>query len=126
MAARSEDAAAEFQKILDAEAALDMLVQRVLVVYLHIDMDSLDPKMAPRVIRIPVGGGILLEDMEETIRGVFDRFRVGLPPWRSTILTATNTNKALRTALRLIKVSADGARAQDHGGRAGLPMRKGG
>jgi arginase family enzyme len=83
-------------------------------VYLHIDMDSLDPRVAPGVVIAPVPGGISLEDMEDAIRTVFARFRL-----RAVTLTVYDPDhdegdRRLRTALRLIDILADGARVQRH------------
>src|ERR1039457_3505873 len=94
----------------DARVALDKLAQRVPEVYLHIDMDSLDPKVAPGVVFDPVPGGLSLEDMEEGIRAVFARFRV-----RAATLSVYNPDrdqddKTLRAGLRIIEVLAGAAR----------------
>ena len=96
----------------DVRVALDTLRQVVPEVYLHIDMDSMDPKFAPGVMFDPVPGGISLEDMEDTIRGVFDRFRV-----RAAALTVYDPDRdqddrTLKTGLRLIELVADRATAQ--------------
>lgn len=96
----------------DVRTALDKLAQRVSEVYLHIDMDSLDPKVAPGVAIAPVPGGISLEDMEKAIRGVFARFRVRAATLAVFDPDHDQDDKTLRTALRLIEVLADGARAQ--------------
>jgi len=97
----------------DVRNALDRLAQRVTEVYLHIDMDSLDPRVAPGVVIAPVPGGISLEDMDDAIRTVFARFRV-----RAVTLAVYDPDhegdRTLRTALRLIDILADGARVQRH------------
>jgi arginase family enzyme len=90
--------------------ALDKLARRVPEVYLHIDMDSLDPQVAPGVVFDPVRGGLSLEDMEEGIRAVFARFRV-----RAATLSVYNPDrdqddKTLRAGLRIIEVLAGAAR----------------
>lgn len=97
----------------DLQTALDKLAQCVPEVYLHIDMDSLDPQVAPGVVFDPVSGGLSLEDMEEAIRAVFVRFRV-----RACTLAVYNPERdqddnTLRAGLRIIEVLADGAKAQD-------------
>jgi arginase len=94
----------------DARVALDKLAQRVPEVYLHIDMDSLDPKVAPGVVFDPVPGGLSLEDMEEGIRAVFARFRV-----RAATLSVYNPDrdqddKTLRAGLRIVEVLAESAK----------------
>jgi arginase family enzyme len=98
----------------DVRIALDSLAQRATEVYLHIDMDSLDPMVAPGVIVTPVLGGISLDDIEEAIRGVFARFRVRAATLAVYDPDHDEGDKTLRTALRLIEVLADGARAQGH------------
>jgi arginase len=94
----------------DVRVALDKLARRVPEVYLHIDMDSLDPQVAPGVVFDPVPGGLSLEDMEEGIRAVFARFRV-----RAATLSVYNPDrdqddKTLRAGLRIIEVLAGAAR----------------
>jgi arginase len=96
----------------DMRVALDTLRQSVAEVYLHIDIDSMDPKFAPGVMLDPVPGGISLDDMEAAIRGVFDRFRV-----RAAALTVYDPDRdqddrTLKTGLRLIELVADRATAQ--------------
>jgi arginase len=93
----------------EVRAALNKLAQRVPEIYLHIDMDSLDPQVAPGVVFDPVPGGLFLEDMEEAIRTVFARFRV-----RAATLSVFNPqrdqdDKTLRAGLRIIEVLADAA-----------------
>jgi len=97
----------------DLQTALDKLAQRAPEVYLHIDMDSLDPQVAPGVVFDPVSGGLSLEDMEEAIRAVFVRFRV-----RACTLAVYNPERdqddnTLRAGLRIIEVLAESAKAQD-------------
>jgi len=93
----------------DVRVALDKLAKRAAEVYLHIDMDSLDPQVAPGVVFDPVPGGLSLEDMEEGIRAVFARFRV-----RAATLAVYNPDrdqddKTLRAGLRIIEVLAEAA-----------------
>lgn len=97
----------------DVRIALDKLAQRVPEVYLHIDMDSLDPQVAPGVVFDPVPGGLSLEDMEEGIRAVCARFRV-----RAATLAVFNPDrdqddKTLRAGLRIIEVLAEAAREME-------------
>ncbi|MGA7908760.1 MAG: arginase family protein [Candidatus Sulfotelmatobacter sp.] len=98
----------------DAQTALDRLAQRAPDVYLHIDMDSLDPEVAPGIVGTPVPGGISLEHMEDAIRSVFARFRVRAATLAVYDPEHDQDNKTLRTALRLIELLADGVKAQDH------------
>lgn len=96
----------------DLRTALGRLSQKAREVYLHIDLDSLDPEFAPGVMFDPVPGGLSLTDMEDAIREVFACFRV-----RSAALTVYTPdrdrgNRTLTTALRIIELIADRARAQ--------------
>jgi arginase len=96
----------------DIRVGLDTLRQSVAEVYLHIDIDSMDPKFAPGVTFDPVPGGISLAEMEDAIGGVFDRFRV-----RAAALTMYDPDRdqddrTLKTGLRLIELVADRATAQ--------------
>src|SRR5262249_22141713 len=98
----------------DIRVALDRLRQSVTEVYLHIDMDSLDSPITPRVVVSPVPGGISLEDMEKALRAVFDRFSV-----RAVTLAAYDPDHdqddtTLRTALRLLEVLGDGAKQHEN------------
>ena len=81
-------------------------------VYLHLDMDSMEPKYAPCVAFDPAPGGISLVQMEDAIGAVFDRFRV-----RAAALTMYDPDRdqddrTLKTGLRLIELVADRAIAQ--------------
>jgi len=96
----------------DVQTALERLAQRVSEVYLHIDMDALDPKVAPGVAVTPVPGGVSLEEMEKAIRAVFARFRVRAATLAVFDPDHDEDDKTRRTALRLVDVLADGARAQ--------------
>lgn len=60
----------------DVTGALDRLAGRVDDVYLHIDLDSLDPSVAPAIVDQPVPGGLSLTHLEMILRGVLERFRV--------------------------------------------------
>lgn len=91
----------------DLSAILDELATRVPDVYLHIDMDALDPKVAPGIVDHPVPGGLSLQNMEETIMAVAARFRI-----RAAALTAYNPDldqdeKTLRAGLHIIELLAE-------------------
>jgi arginase len=96
----------------DVWIALNRLAEHVREVYLHIDMDSLDPEIAPGVVVAPVPGGISLQDMEEAIRAVFAHFRVRAATLAVYEPDNDQGDKTLRTALRLVEVLAEGAKAQ--------------
>jgi arginase len=86
---------------------LDALRGRVADVYLHVDLDALDPEVAPGIVDAPVPGGLSPEDAEDILRAVSERFRI-----RAAAVTTYNPEldedgKTLRTALRLIEVVAE-------------------
>ncbi|HEV3407535.1 MAG TPA: arginase family protein [Gaiellaceae bacterium] len=88
----------------NVRASLDALRARVAEVYVHVDLDALDPDAAPGIVDAPVPGGLSPEDAEDVLRAVAERFRV-----RAVALTTYNPaldedEKTLRTALRLIDV----------------------
>ncbi len=90
----------------DVLASLDELAKRVQEVYLHVDLDALDPQVAPGIVDSPVPGGLSLQDMEEAVRAVAARFRV-----RAAALTTYNPDldqdeKTLRAGLRIIELLA--------------------
>jgi arginase family enzyme len=95
----------------DVRIAIDRLAESVQEVYLHIDMDSLDPEFAPGVVVDPVPGGISLQDMEDAIRAVFAHFRVRAVTLAAYASDHDQDDKTLGTAMRLIEIVADGAKA---------------
>jgi arginase len=93
----------------DAAASLDVLAEHVQEVYLHIDMDALDPQVAPGIVDYPVPGGLSLEDLQAAIAGVAARFQV-----RGATLATYNpgcdeNDKTLRVGLRVIELVAEAA-----------------
>jgi arginase len=91
----------------DIRCALDTLAQRVAEVYVHIDLDALDPHIAPGIVDPPVPGGLSLPDMEAVIRAVAARFWI-----RAAALTTYNPNRdrdkqTLRVGLRIIELLAE-------------------
>ena len=90
----------------DVGQVLDALAKRVHEVYLQVDMDALDPRVAPGVVDEPVPGGLSLEQMQETIRAVCTRFGV-----RAATIATYNPERdrdgiTLRTGLALIETLA--------------------
>lgn len=98
----------------DIQTALDRLRQRVTEIYLHIDMDSLDPQVAPGVVVAPVPGGISFEDMEKALRAVFARFSIRAATLAVYDPDSDQDDKTLRTGLRLLEVLAEGAKKQEN------------
>lgn len=89
-------------------APLEDLRLRVDEVYLHLDIDSLDPRHAPGV-DFPAPGGLSVEDVEEAIRMVAQRFSI-----KAAALTAYNPqrdedDRTLRAGMRLIGTLSDAA-----------------
>ena len=85
-------------------AALDALAKRVPEVYLHINLDALDPQVAPGIVDFPQPGGLTLRELEEAIRGLAMRFRI-----RAAAVTTYNPDldqdgKTLRAGLRIIEL----------------------
>jgi arginase len=96
----------------DVRIAIERLAKSVAEVYLHIDMDCLDPEFAPGLVVVdPAPGGISLLDMEEAIRAVFAHFRVRAVTLAGYDSDQDPDDKTLRTALRLIEIVAEGATA---------------
>lgn len=96
----------------DVFAALDALRRQVPEVYLHIDLDGLDPEAAPGIVETPVPGGLSPAQAEMIIRAVAARFRL-----RAAALTTYNPevdqdDRTLQLALRLVERLAEGAGAQ--------------
>ena len=88
----------------DVLRCLDELRTRVDEVYLHVDLDGLDPKVAPGIVDAPVPGGLSLEDAEDVVRAIAERFRI-----RAAAVTTYNPErdedeKTLRVALRIVEL----------------------
>jgi arginase len=84
-------------------SALRELAKCVREVYVHIDMDALDPEVAPGVVVGPVPGGLSLSDLKEAIQDIFEHFRV-----RAAALVVYNPDrdhddKTLRAGLEIIE-----------------------
>jgi len=107
---RLERSAVSFVEWRDGEprgnvaAALDALAARVEEVYLHIDMDAIDPEAAPGVVDPPVPGGISLSAMEQIVRGVTRRFRLRAATLATYNPEADRDDRTLRAALRILEL----------------------
>lgn len=100
----------------DVIAALDRLAGRAEDVYLHIDLDTLDPSVAPGIVDQPVPGGLSLEQLETVLRGVGERFRVCAAAVTTYDPTLDLDERTLRVVLRIAELlaganAAAGARA---------------
>lgn len=58
----------------DIDATLAAFGGRVRRIYLHIDLDALDPSIAPGVVDHPVPGGMSIDDIDRVVREVARRF----------------------------------------------------
>jgi arginase len=88
----------------DVLACLDELRTRVDEVYLHVDLDALDPSVASGIVDAPVPGGLSLDDAEDLLRAVGERFRI-----RAAAVTTYNPavdedEKTLRASLRILQL----------------------
>lgn len=92
----------------DVEAALDELAGRVEEVYLHIDMDALDPQVARGIVDPPVPGGMSLAQMERAIRATAARFRVAAAALTTYNPDLDNDGRTLRAGVRIIELAAEG------------------
>lgn len=91
----------------DVVRSLDELRGEVDEMYVHLDLDGLDPGVAPGVVDAPVPGGLSLGDAEDVLRAVGARFRV-----RAAAVTTYNPardedERTLRASLRLLEVLAE-------------------
>lgn len=110
---RSEVQVVHASRLADGlEAALlgplSLLQSRTRDVYLHVDLDVLDPSEAPGV-DIPTEGGLTLAQMEQAITLIGGRFQI-----KAAALTVFNPerdleNRTLIAGLRLICAIADAA-----------------
>jgi arginase len=93
------------------EPALHTLASRVREIYLHIDIDVLDPSEAP-ANEYPAPGGLSLAELAQAVGMIAERFLI-----RAAALTAYNPdydreNKTLRAGLRLMSVIVEAAGAR--------------
>ena len=61
----------------DIEVTVATLARRVERVYLHIDLDALDPSIAPGIVDAPVPQGLSLEQLDQVLDAVTARFAFG-------------------------------------------------
>lgn len=85
--------------------ALDRLAQPVSAVYLHLDIDVLDPGVAPGV-NFPTPDGILVEQAEEIIGLVAERLQIEAASLTALDPTRDEDDKTLRAGLRLARAIA--------------------
>jgi len=88
----------------DVPAALYQLATRVQEVYVHIDMDALDPQVAPGIVDYLVPGGLSLQAVEEILRAVAARFHIRAATLATYNPDVDRDDKTLRAGLRIIEV----------------------
>jgi arginase len=88
----------------DVLGCLDELRTRVDDVYLHVDLDALDPDVAPGIVDAPVPGGLSLEDAEAILRAIADRFRISAAAVTTYNPELDEDEKTLRVALRIVEL----------------------
>jgi arginase len=75
------------------EEALDALRARVERVYVHLDLDALDPAVGTGIVDPPVPGGLSADQLRETLMAVRERFEITA----ATIATYTPSRDDGRT-----------------------------
>jgi arginase family enzyme len=83
----------------DMKIALDRLARQVSEVYVHIDMDTLDPRVAPGVLLAPVPAGMSLETSKSLFAWCLPASASERLRWQSMIRTKTTRRLELRCAL---------------------------
>jgi arginase len=91
----------------DVEDALDKLSARVDEVYLHIDLDALDPRVAPGIVDPPVPGGMSIEQVEHATRATAARFRIAAAALTTYNPDLDDDGRTLRAALRIVELVAE-------------------
>lgn len=72
-------------------------------VYLHIDLDALDPEVAPGVVDRPVPGGLSVEEAESIIAATGERFRIRAATLATYTPALDRGDRTLRAGLRLLE-----------------------
>jgi arginase len=96
----------------DMHASLDELARRCRDVYLHVDLDALDPEVAPGIVDAPVPGGLSLHELEEVVRGVSARFHLHAAALTTFNPSLDEGNRTLHAALRVVELLAEHAAAR--------------
>ncbi len=89
----------------DLRGALDDLRARVKRIYLHIDLDALDPSEGI-ANRYSAPGGLTTTDLEDAVADVFDRFQVEAAALTAYDPAADRDGRMATTAMRLFSAVA--------------------
>lgn len=90
------------------EPALTALKQRVQQVYLHIDIDVLDPAEAP-ANEYAVPGGLTVAELEQAIRLIAQHFTLRAAAFTAFNPTCDQEDKTVRAGLHLMSVLVEAA-----------------
>ncbi|HEU5370637.1 MAG TPA: arginase family protein [Ktedonobacterales bacterium] len=93
----------------EASATLESFAARVPNVYLHLDIDVIDPQEAPGV-NFPAPGGPSVATMEQAIRTLSKRFHIQMAAMTAFDPDADQDNKTLQAGLRLLAQLAESIR----------------
>ncbi len=88
--------------------ALRQLATFVDEVYLHLDMDVLDPEVAPGV-NFPTPGGMMLDDLQRAIEMIGEHFRIAAASVTAYDPTRDEGDRTLLTGLSLLDTVAKAA-----------------
>jgi arginase len=90
----------------DVDAALDRLAARADAVYLHVDLDGLDPEIAPGIVDPPVPGGLTLGQLEGLIVGLAGRLPVAAASITTYVPEWDRDERTLEVVLRAVELIA--------------------
>ena len=91
-----------------AERAVCAVLRRLSAreIYLHVDLDALDPRVAPGVVDDPVPGGLTLDDATAIVREVRERFAIRAGAITTYVPARDRDDRTLRAIVRLSEVIA--------------------
>ena len=89
--------------VADPAVALAGLADRVGRVYLHLDLDGLDPSIAPGVVDEPVPGGLTLGDVGAILEDVLARFDLVAATIATYNPARDADDRTLRTVITIIE-----------------------
>jgi arginase len=96
----------------DVAGALSRLASRVQEVYLHVDLDGLDPTIAPGIVDAPVPGGLSMVELEQVISATAARFRIRAVAVTTFDPTLDRDDKTLRAVLGILELVGECASEQ--------------